>query len=48
MVPVNLGFNFHQLREKVRREIGKRIADLEIGTHPLDLAWLLYFFMLYL
>jgi len=42
MVPVNLEFNFHQLREKVRREIGKRIADLEIGTHPLDSAWLLY------
>ena len=42
MVSVNLGFNFHQLREKVRREIGKRIVDLEISTHPLDSAWLLY------
>ena len=42
MVPINLSFNFHQLQEKMRKEIVKRITNLEISAYPLDSAWLLY------
>ena len=43
MVSIILSFNFYELRERIKKEIVKRIAaNLDITMYPLDSAWLLY------
>ncbi|MEO0158851.1 MAG: TIGR02391 family protein [candidate division WOR-3 bacterium] len=43
MVSINLlNIDFYGLREEIRREILKRIENIEIVKFPLETAWLLY------
>jgi len=34
--------NLYRLFDKVRKEINKRLEEIEVRSHPIDFAWLLY------
>jgi len=40
MVPLNV--DFYKLKVELRKEILRRLEEIEIEAHPLDAGWLLY------